>query len=128
MAQTDPMADPQFKQAVHFATAQMAQFEPRDQVLDSLVQKFGIDYPSAEQIVQYVENHDEGQVQVRQMPLIAILGVGTTVVGVIVVGAYLESPIRSAWLLVTGVGMTMGGLVGLLEAMFGLVSQLFRRS
>lgn len=127
MSQPDPMTDPKFKQAADFATSRLAQFEPRDHVLDDLVEKFGVDYPSAEQIVQYVESHDEGQVQVRQLPLIAVLGVGTTIAGGFILWAYLQAPIRSGWLLVTGIGMSMGGLVGLLEALFGLVSRLFRR-
>lgn len=127
---TTPPADPEsqknFDEAVSFAEARLAQFEPREQVLDDLVNKFGIDYPQAESLMQYVENNDKTGIAARQFPMIAILGIASAAGGIALLAIYMTG-FQHVWLLVTGAGLIMGGVVGVLEAVYGLVSGLLGR-
>lgn len=116
-----------FKEASDFAVSMLAQFQPREQVLDELVERFGIDYPEAESLLKHVESQDQSQIQARQFPIILILGIGTVILGVGVLVIYMNA-ILNWGLLVTGVGLIMGGAVGVLEALSGVVSSLFRRN
>jgi hypothetical protein len=115
------------KEATDFAVSRLAQFQTRDQVMDELVERFAIQYPDAEALLDYVEQNDEAQVEARELPIVAILGIGFIVAGLALALVSLATRL-SLTLLLTGVGMVIGGIIGLWQNISSLIRSLFRRS
>jgi hypothetical protein len=116
----------EFNQAADFALSMLAQFVPRDQVIDELVEKFTITYPEAESMLHYVEQNDQTQLQARRLPLISILSACLIATGIVLGLVTLASGINLP-LLLTAVALVVSGIVGLWGTLSRLVSSLLRR-
>jgi hypothetical protein len=119
-----------------FVVKEIAGHRHRNDVIMALCEKTGSSWDQVQRFVQKVESENRQAITARQSPLLVMIGVGTVIVGLLVVAYYgfrtltgtiyifLNMPIPylgNAVYIGTGLAMMTGGTVGLLRTARNLV-------
>ncbi len=114
-------ADPD-EAVIQFVIDQLGKHRSRDEVVHALCERQSWNWKQAERFVRRVEIEHHNKIAARQSPLVIGLGVGSVVVGavLILVTAYLalsgEINEYNPGIFVTGVAMVLGGIAGVWRA------------
>lgn len=117
-----------------FIIKELGKHHERRDIIQKICERSGLDWKEADQLIALVEAQHKRAIAGRQTPLLLFLSVGTLLLGLGLVAfnmqilsAFFQKDILGQVLsvqssyyqiigLVTGVGMTVGGLVGLWRA------------
>ena len=117
---------------------ELGKHRDRNQIIQRICERSGLNWKEAERLIILVEAQHRRTIVVRQTPLLLFLSIGTLLLGIgllafnmQVLAAFFQSDLLSQVLslpssyykilgLITGLGMTVGGAVGLWKA-FGAI-------
>lgn len=117
-----------------FIIKELGKHHDRKEIIRNVCERSELDWKGAERLVALVESEHKGTITSRQTPLLLFLSIGTLLIGLgllafnmQIVVAFFQKDVLSQILalqsgyyrligLITGLGMTVGGLVGLWKA------------
>lgn len=121
-----------------FIIKELGKHHDRKDIVRKLCEQSQLDWKEAEQLIALVESQHQRTIATRQTPLLLFLSIGTLLIGIGLLGfnmqillaffqkdlfaqvLYLQSGYYRVAGLITGLGMTVGGIVGLWRA-FGAI-------
>ena len=126
------------EELTHLVIKELGKHHDRKEIIRKVCEQGGLNWKEAEQLIVLVEAQHKRTIAVRQTPLLLFLSVGTLLIGIGLLAfnlqilfAFFQKDVLGQVLslqssyyrilgLVTGLGMTVGGLVGLWKA-FGAI-------
>jgi hypothetical protein len=126
------------EELTHFVVKELGKHHDRNEIIRKVCEQGGLEWKDAERLIVLVEAQNKRTIAVRQTPLLLFLSIGTLLIGtglvafnIEILGAFFQKDVLGQVLslqssyyriggLFTGLGMTVGGLVGLWKA-FGAI-------